>query len=116
MKLVILLWLCITKTVQDTCTPSNVKWQTRNLYFLNTDILSSDVLRFPNLPACVDYCGSISYNQIVHYDEATTSCICFNIATKHLTYTQRLVRNHENEKMVVMQIRDESEYRISNNI
>ena len=62
-------------SVQDICIPS-LEWNKDNMYFLNTNILDNGVSQFPNLPSCVDNCGSVFYNEIVYYNEMSAKCIC----------------------------------------
>ena len=98
----------VLAAASETCIPSKVKWQQRDAYFMNTTILNNNVMLVSNLPKCVDSCGEIYYNEIVYYDSETKYCVCFNIKTKHYKYSQRLYRNSENDKRVVIQELDES--------
>ena len=107
---VLVLLVSITSSIQDLCIPSALHWQKKNLYFVDTTILDSQDLLLPTLPECVDYCGSISYNQVVHFNEMTTQCTCLNIEARHVEFSRVLSHNSDIKTEVVMQTLDESKY------
>ena len=107
MNTFLILFACITISVQDICMPS-IQWNKKRMHFLNTDILDSNTQQFPKLHSCVDYCGSVSHNEIVYYNKMSMKCTCMRIQVKHFYYSQQLIPNPSNEKQVVMHILNES--------
>ena len=105
---VLVLFVSITSSVQDICIPSSIHWQKKNLYFVDTTILNSQDFLFSTLPECVDYCGSISHNQIVHFNEMTTQCTCLNIEARHVEFSRILSHSSDIKTEVMMQTLDES--------